>query len=73
MKGLSSFHSLLVVRSDVPLSSPFCNKGEKTNPFFHKLHNYFMHNNVLGFYYSVETKQALMNFNSAQNRPCYSV
>lgn len=31
-----------------------------------------MHNNVLGFYYSVETKQALMNFNSAQNRPCHS-
>lgn len=54
-----------------PLSSPFCNKGEKQP--FHQLHNHFMHNNVLGFYYSVETKQALMNFNSAQNRPCYSI
>ena len=66
-----SFSHFLLLGQTFPLSSSFCNKGEKQR--FHQLHNRFMHNNVLGFYYSVETKQALMNFNSAQHRPRYSI
>lgn len=71
MKYLSFFQSLFIARSDISPLLPFLQSGEKQP--FHQLHNHFMHNNVLGFYYSVETKQALMNFNSAQNRPRYSI